>query len=375
MEKKHGRILPALLCLAIAPLLLTGCWDAREVNELSLTTLMILDKVGDEFTFTGEFPTIMPLGTEGGSSTPKCVYLTARGKSLSEVRDDIENQLEKPLYLGTFQTLVVTERAARENLAEYLFRLREDPSYRQKVILAITREEPEAFTHRDDKTASGSGGNVDEMLTSIEQGGRTYHKTTSAYVEDLLNKRGFVVHCIGLRDKKIALVGYSVFRNAKCIGFIPVEQARGLVCLLADKPRWNYRIPFEEGFATVETRLNRRRIVPSYQNGVIRFSLQMEIEGMVQYVSQVELFPLNETALQEIKTQVGEMIRQELTSTVEQSQKEFKSDYLLFGEAFRIAYPDVFEALDWEQAYETAQIDVQTKLDMKINTRIVLDPS
>ena len=372
MEKKHGSM---LVCLIVALLLLTGCWDARDVKDLSLATMMILDKVGDEYTFTVEFPTIIPIGAEGGSSSAKSVYLKSRGTDLPKARDDIENQLEKPLYLGTLQTLVVTERAARDEMSEYLLRLREDLSYRQKVILAVTREEPDAFTQQEDKATSGGTSNMDDLLTTIEQGGRTYHKTTAAYTEDILNKRGFVIHCIGLRDKKIELVGYSVFRDTKCVGFIPVEESRGLIWLLADNPMWNYRVPYQDGFATEEVRLSKRKIVPSYENGEIRFYLQLELDALVQYVSHDGLFPLNETALKEIKAQVEDMIYQELQSTVDRSQKEFQSDYLLLGDAFRIAYPDAFDAMDWEQAYPNAQIQVQTKVDLKVTPRMNYSPS
>jgi Ger(x)C family germination protein len=357
-----------------ALLLLTGCWDAREVNELSLATMIILDKLGDEYTFTLEFPTITPIG-ESGSSASKCVYLKAIGKTFPEVRDDLENQLEKPLYLGTFQTLMVTERAARDDMAEYMLRMRQDPSYRQRVIMVVTRDEPEAFTHREDKTASGGGGNIDDLLTTIAHGGRSYYKTTAAYMEDILNKRGFVIHCIDLKDKKIDLAGYCVFRDAKCVGFIPTEESRGLIWLVADNPIWHYRVPFENGFATVEVRLDKRKIVPSYENGSIRLILQVDLDAQVQYVGLDGLFPLNKTALNEIKTQVDGMIHQELQSTVDRSQKEFQSDYLLFGEAFRIAYPDVFDKMDWGQEYLNAQIDVQTKVDLRVSPRMDLGPS
>jgi Ger(x)C family germination protein len=357
-----------------ALLLLTGCWDAREVNELSLATMIILDKLGDEYTFTLELPTITPIG-ESGSYASKCVYLKAIGKTFPEVRDDLENQLEKPLYLGTFQTLMVTERAARDEMAEYMLRMRQDPSYRQRVIMVVTRDEPEAFTQREDKTSSGGGSNVDELLTTIEQGGRSYHNTTSSYVDDILNKRGFVVHCIGLKDKKIVLAGYSVFRDAKCVGFIPAEEARGLIWLVADNPMWHYRVPFESGFATTEVRLDKKRIVPSYENGNIRFILQVDLDAVVQYVSHDGLFPLTKTALNKINAQLNDMIHQELQSTVDRSQKEFQSDYLFFCEAFRIAYPIAFDKMDWEQVYSNAQIEVRTNVDLKVTPKMDLEPS
>jgi hypothetical protein len=125
----------------------------------------------------------------------------------------------------------------------------------------------------------------------------------------------------------------------------------------------------------VEVRLDKKKIVPSYENGSIRFSLQVNLDAQVQYVGLDGLFPLNKTALNEIKTQVDGTIHQELQSTVDRSQMEFQSDYLLFGEAFRIAYPDVFDKMDWGQEYLSAQIDVQTKVDLRVSPRMDLGPS
>jgi Ger(x)C family germination protein len=371
LDKKRTKLLSLLASVSI---LVTGCWDATEVNKFDLVTMVILDKPGDQFTFTFEIPRIMPVSAEGSSAGNKNSYIMGSGANIPEARNNAEQKLEKPLFLGTLRTLVITEKAAASDLTEYLFRLREDSTYRQKVILITTRDDPDTFILFEGETDSPGGAAISDMLTALEQGGKTYMESTSHYVEDILSGRSFVVHNIDVVNKQHALTGYSVFQNAMLIGFIPVEQAKGLVFLLANKPIFVYRIPFSQNFATVEVRLAGRKITPVYKDGIVRFKLQMKYDAMILYFTQAQLFPLDKKALDEINQNLNQMLQEEIQNTIAQSQTQFQSDYLEFCDAFRTAYPDVYEKINWMQEYPKAQIEVQTQVDLSVSQIMDYEP-
>ena len=372
MVKKRSKL---MLLLASVILLVTGCWDAININDQNFITLVILDKKGDEFTFIIEIPKIVPAGTNGGTSGSKVTFVKGSGPSLVKARDSLDTKVDKPLYLGTTRTLIITESASKNDLPEYLFRLREDFTYRQKITLTTTRDDPAVLIEAENENEMPSGYSIDDNLISLNNSGLTFAKTTASYVEDILGKRGFVVHCIGLENKQLTLVGYSVFRDGMNVGFIPVEDARGLVFMLADKPAFFYRVPYGEEHATVEVELTGKKIIPIYQDGAIRFSVQMEFKGDVQYFSQVALFPLNEQRMKEIEQNLTQMLQEEIQKTINQSQKEFQSDYLMFCESFRMAYPSVYEKLNFSQVYPNVQIDVSSSLDLSISPKMDYDPS
>ena len=372
MVKKRSKLILLLVALI---LFVTGCWDAININDQNFITLVILDKQGEEFSFIIEIPKITPAGSNGGTSGPKVTFVKGRGPSFVKARDSLDEKVDKPLYLGTTRTLIVTESASKNDLPEYLFRLREDFTYRQKITLVTTRDDPAVLTEAENENETPSGYSIDDNLISLTNNGLTFAKTTASYVEDILSKRGFAVHCIGLENKQLTLVGYSVFRDGKNVGFIPVEDARGLVFMLAEKPVFFYRVPYGEEHATVEVELTGKKIIPVYQDGVIRFRVQMEFKGDVQYFSQVALFPLDEQKMKEIKQNLTQMLQEEIQTTIDQSQKEFQSDYLMFCEAFRLAYPNVYDKLDFGQVYPNVQIEVSTSLDLSISPKMDYDPS
>jgi len=355
--------------------LLTGCWDAADVSSLNLCTMVILDRQGDELSFTVEIAKISPAGESGGSGGEKQTYLTGAGKNLAQARDDLDMQMDLPLFLGTVRALVITERAAANDLAEYLFRLRENQAYRQKVNIAIVQEDPRALTEFENEADQPMGFIIDDTIHTGQELGHTCAVTTEKYVNDILAKRGFVVQHIGLVGKQIKLDGYSVFRDAKLVGFIPMESSRGLSYLLSNQPIWVYRLPGDAGFATLEVKLDRREIKPSYQDGRVRFQIQLAFKAIIQYKSDVSLFPLNERKIQRYAEDLNQVLAQEIRTAIEQSQNQFQTDYLDLGEAFRLVYPDEFERMDWPAEYLRAEIKVDTSTDISVSDKIDIEAS
>lgn len=369
MFKNHCKLIAMLLTVSI---LMTGCWDATDVNDQNLCTLVILDRQGDEFFFTVEIAKITPAGEAGGGGGgEKKAYVTGSGANFAAARDDLDMQMDKPIFLGTVRALVITERAAANDLAEYLFRLRENQAYRQKVNITITEEDPKALTQAQNEADQTVGFVVDSTIHTAQELGHTCAVTTEKYVNDILSRRGFIVQHIGLQDRQITLDGYSVFRDAKLVGFIPMEDSRGLSYLLSNRPVWVYRLPGAGGFVTAEVELSGREIKPSYQDGRIKFQVRLAFKATIQYGSETSLFPMNQQNINKYAGDINQALSQEIKTTIDDSQKLFQSDYLKFGEAFRLAYPDEFERMDWTKEYPKAEIQINSAVaDISVSDKM-----
>lgn len=374
MFKNRGKLIVMLLLIGS---LLTGCWDATNISSLNLSTMVILDRKGDELSFTIEIAKISAASESGGGggAGEKQIYLTGAGKSLSEARDALDIQMDRPMFLGTVRALILTERAAANDLAEYLFRLRENQEYRQKVNIAIIREDPLALIGSENETDQPLGFVIDDTIQTGQKNGYTCAVTTEKYVNDILAKRGFIIQHIGLVDRQIKLDGYSVFRDTKLVGFIPIEDSRGMSYMLSNQPVWVYRLPGDAGFFTAEVKLDRRKIKPTYQNGRIGLQVQLAFKATIQYKSDVNLFPLNEQNIRRYCEDLNQVLAQEVMFAIKQSQNQFQSDYLNFGDAFRLAYPDEFERMDWSAEYPKAEIEVDTSIDISVSDKIDIEAS
>lgn len=375
MLKNRCRLIGMLLLLVF---LLTGCWDAADVSSLDLSTMAILDRKGDELSITLEIAKITPVsgaGEGGGSGGKKQTYLTGAGKDLAEARHALDMQMDNPVFLGTVRALVLTERAAANDLAEYLFRLRENQGYRQKVNISIIQGDPQALTEAENETDQPIGFVIDDTIHTGQANCHTCAVTTEKYINDILSKRGFVIQHIGLVGKQIKLDGYSVFRDAKLVGFIPMESSSGLSYMLSNQPTWVYRLPGDGGFITAEVKLDHRDIKPFYRDGQVSFRVQLTFKATIQYKTDVSLFPLNGQNIQQYADDLNQVLAQEVRAAIEQSQNQFHSDYLEFGEAFRLAYPDEFERMDWSAEYLKAAIETNISIDISVSDKIDIEAS
>jgi len=195
--------------LVLISFLLTGCWDASDVNNLNLCTMVILDRKGDQLSFTVEIAKITPMGESGGGGGggKKVAYLTGSGRDFAEARDDLDMQMDKPLFLGTVRAVVVTERAAAKDFTEYMFWLRKNQAYRQKVNISVIAVEPKALTEFNNENDQPAGFVIDDTIHSAQGLGHTCAVTTEEYINDILSERGFLIQHLGLVANQIKLDG------------------------------------------------------------------------------------------------------------------------------------------------------------------------
>lgn len=121
--------------------------------------------------------------------------------------------------------------------------------------------------------------------------------------------------------------------------------------------------------------MGHREIKPSYHDGQVSFRVQLTFKATIQYKTEVSLFPLNEQNIQQYSDDLNQVLAQEVRAAIEQSQNEFQSDYLEFGEAFRLAYPDEFERMDWSAEYLKAIIETSTSVDISVSDKIDIEAS
>jgi len=365
-----------LVCvLAILGLLLCGCTDALDINKKFIVTTVAADKVGDEFWFFVEAANIQAgsAGTSGSGAPPmgsKYFFVKGHGKTFTEARHDVDRQLDQPIYLGGVRTLLLTERFANDDddMVQYLYRVRADESYRKKVITVVTRDDlEEMFTAVNERNIS-VGYSAEYTITSLEQVGEAFSRTTARLIENLSSRYcGILVPCIGLKDQAIYLAGYSVINGSDAVGFIPLEESVGVNILKKEEARSYFDVPFEDMVFMIKAILGTKVITPYYQNNDISFLFSLDFKATVEYGNKRTPYHLDQSALMEMRETLKQIILEKLLMAVDQSQNLFRTDYLQMDDAFRIKYPQVFEQLDWEAAFQDAQVYFDIKVDLSVS--------
>lgn len=325
-----------------------------------------IDKKDDEIFMYAEIANIEGSKKSNGNSAGagnKYIFVTGHGKTIPEAREHLNRQFDKQAYLSTIGTLVLTEDFAKEYLVEYLYRVRADELYRKKIVTVITQEDPELLLKTSHEKDVSIGFSVEKMLQTLEDEGESFSRTTSRVIENLSTKyTGILLPCIGLNDKDLALVGYSVVNGTTIGGFIPVEGSKGTIFLKADKPKFYYIAPYKDNKFTIEVSLKKLKIKSSYENGKISYDLKLDFEAKLMYGDNKTPYNFDDTANSEVTNILTETLKSELSDAIDQAQKKFKCDYLQFDDAFRIKYPEEFEKMDWQNEFEKSTYNIDVKV-------------
>jgi len=362
---KHIKYLLLIVMAIPFCMISAGCHDSKDINEKLIATAVACDYKDDEILFYVEFADISKRQGPDGGGGAEYIFVKAYGKTLPEVRANLNNQIDKPIFLSAVRALILTESFANEYFVEYLYRFRADENYRKKIETVITMDDLETIFSTSHQKEESVGFMIEGLLQSQAELGKSFSRNTMRVIENASgNYTGQLIHCIGMQEKEIAITGYSVIDNNKVAGFIPVEEAKGVVFWKADNPKFSYIVPYNDINLTIEVELKKRKMTASYENGQIGFDIKMEFDAELLYGDQKTPYNFEEAATKEVTELLTEMLLKEFYVTVEQSLNKYKTDYLQMDDEFRIRYPEAFEDMDWKNEYPKSEITISVNVDL-----------
>lgn len=166
--------------------LLPGCQDYEEINNLAIVNMIGVDRTEDG-TYVGYYQVINPAGVaaEKGGATKATVY-TYRytGKTTSEIAYTASRSLPRKLFIPHYQAYIVSERMARQGLRELLNFLETEPTRRMATDMFITKEPMDRFMYSFVSLEKLPGRVLRSITKLSEQGSGVAEKQTR--IKDLL---------------------------------------------------------------------------------------------------------------------------------------------------------------------------------------------
>ncbi len=350
--------------------------DSTDINDKLIATTIAVDKKDGDIWFYVEFANIEASKGSSGSSLNGSAHqyymVKAKGKTFVEVRENLNRQLDKPLYMGGVRTLLISQRFAEEDLVEYIYRLRADETYRKKIITITTFDDLDVlFKTLNDKDKS-VGYMVESTIKQLDNSGQCSLRTTSRLLENLSDAYGgILMPCIALQDAQIAFTGYTVIRDTKAVGFIPIAQCDGLNMIKVNHAKTFYVVPYQDQELSVETICQGKKIDVSFQDGRAHFTFTLKYDANLEYGTQKTPYGLTKEDMRALRSIIEQMILGDLYTAFDQAQNIYQTDYLQCDDAFRVKYPVLFASSDWHDAF--AQAEINATISVNFSTMHMID--
>jgi len=221
----------ALLAILLVVLLLSGCWDYREMDSLSIVSGIAVDKdpTSGGYKVLIEIVDINSVETETSGSTS--LFVETEGRTLREALNSTRKRLYGQLFFSNMQVLIVSRQLAEEGIAPIIDFFLNDVDIREALDLLIS-DEPTAA-----ELLQGETLDYNLMSFQLEHIIQSYQKSASYSVSSSLFQafdslqapgKALLIPLFALRehqDGKVAEAkGLAYFQEDKLVGVLGQDE-------------------------------------------------------------------------------------------------------------------------------------------------------
>lgn len=372
-------------------LLLSGCWDRIEMDELAIVTTAAIDKSEDdqvEVSLEVFIPKSMSGGSESGggsSSAGATMIMTNSGINIADAVSKLQSEFPRSIFWGSCKVFIFSEDIAKDGLQNHLDFLLRDPKPRERAYIFISKGTAKQiialstilknYSSESIKKMADKGYgmkvtllNLDEMLTEKDQ--------AAAIPLLTINKQ----NTGSKKSSQLPKInGVAVFRKDQMIGTISRSTTRGLMWLRGEIKDYtiNIKPENEKGEVAVMPVSTDINLIPRIQDGEWTMMIHIKTNGItVQNNTQLDLN--DPKSLRKTEEAYREKIEDRVSSAIKEAQ-QMKADIMQLGDKFHKKYPKEWNKVKdhWEEVYPevrttfmiNAQISGQGYINQSIQSK------
>lgn len=393
MKKKIIILILYIICIFI----LTGCFDAKELDQLGISLVVGLDLVDDKVMYTAEIIDLRYSSEGSGSiSDVSVTYVQGVGNTVHEAIRDIPLKFGSRVYVSHIKAVIFGEDIAKKGLMQYmdlLFRAREqrDSAY---VIVAKGAKAYEVMGIESGAEPLPAYYIID-LIESIENNAKAIDTTIIDFINYYFHMGHHPIAAIveksgkrdinqtgqetGTQKYELSSLGSAVFKNDVLVGYLNGNDTKALNFLLGNVHNAvvTFPTPVEgnDSFysSVVGIRVNAKNDV-KFENGNVILKTKVKIKGYLGEV-QGSIDITKSKNVEKMAQACSKAVEEGIKSTVKKVQEEFGIDIFGFGHEFHKKYTDEWRKIEgnWDEIFADADFEIEVDTDI-ISTGLLNKP-
>ena len=374
------------LIILLVPLLLTGCYNYQELNDLAITTGVSIDydKETEEFKVIAQV--INPVKEQDAKSSSETSFINyeSKGKSLREAIRTIVLDSPKRLYGSQLQILILSENVLDDKLPDIIDFFIREPELRPefKIIIAKDDKALEGIaiqTLLDDLSSSN-------ILDSLEVQSERIGITTVVSLNELANMylnpyleivlpsmivKGNIEEGINKEnlsttkdETSIEVTTTGVFKDNKFLGYLTEEESKTLNLIRGDIKNTIINMDIEDGFVVFEPNNIKAstKVIPK-ENKV-----KITISGLAKVKEITGIMDLNNTKeVEKLQKDFNKLTEDMVLKTFTSIREKYNTDVFKFRDLYYITDHKYFNKnmKNWyEEIFPNLTLEVTSKIEL-----------
>ena len=377
------------LVLLLIPILLSGCYNYKELSDLAITTAISIDYDKETKNFKVIAEVINPVKEQDAKSSSESSFINyvGEGKSLREAIRLIIMDSPKKLYGAELQIVVLSENVLYERLPDIIDFFIREPELRPefKVVIAQNDEALKGIsiqTLLDDYPSSN-------ILNSLETQSKNIGITTPISLNELTNmylnpyleiilpsitingntKEGMDKENLSttLDQTSIEISTTGVFKDNKFLGYLNEAESKTLNLIRGDISNTIINMDIEDGFVVFEPNGIKTNVSADPKKNTVKINIEgkakiKEITGTTDITSTKEVNKIqdnfNKLTEEMVKTTFENIRTKYNTDVFKFRDLYYKTDHKYFNKNCDNWYEDIFPNLKLEV---TSKIELYEK--------------
>ncbi|WP_281884546.1 Ger(x)C family spore germination protein [Paenibacillus sp. YYML68] len=360
-------------------LLLPGCWDRTEVNDIGfiLSSAIDLEKDGSI-----RYSVLLPLpgqmggatGGGGGTSGGMSYYIDSEvGRTFREAQSKLQERMPRRMFLAHRRTILVGEALAKDSIRFIFDAIPRSPESRMTTYFIVAEGKAYELLQSTPKFERFPSEAIRELAKSkvvVDMNMKDFALALSTTGADP------VAVFMGVREsekglknsKEIQILGYSQFKGDRMIGTLQGDEAFGLGLLKGRSVHIPVTVTMEDRHLSFRIYDSQCQIKPKIQNGKLSYEIDVETQAKVVESSGYYDFS-QQDKINAAEERVEAFIKKSIESAIKK-MIDNEADSAQFGNYIWRAYPNA-----WKQRYRPEWPGALKQAEFVINVDAILAES
>lgn len=379
-----------LILMLASTLLLSGCWDRQELNDIAIVVGMGIDKHEDEIVLSVQIvnPGNVSSHQAGGTQSAPVITYTEKGKSVMEIIRKLTTISPRKLYFSHLRIVVIGEEAAQEGIAPLLDFLSRDHELRSDFFMLVSRKVDAVqileVTTLMDRIPSN------KMFNSLKTSEKYWAVVGTITIDQVVNDMAIIgeeavltgIKLIGSIEEgsssenisRIALRsllqydGLAIFKDDRLVGWLNEQESKAYNYIKGNASNTLYVFPCkdEEGYVGLEVERADSKVQGSVKNSTPSIDIKIELIADIGEV-QCKLNLSDEEVIYDLEKQAEDYLKMNIKKSINTIQQQYGSDIYGFGQAIHRSNPSYWNKNKhrWDELFKDLEVRVSVDLEIK----------
>lgn len=383
MSKVSRRTPCFLLTLVLIPVLLTGCWDRIEVNDIAFVLGSSTDREDGLIRSTVQIALPSQLGGAGsqggggGTSGSKTFLMLSRSAETMYVANkEMQNSLSRVLNYSHRRITLFGEEFARSGIGEQIDTLARFPQNRLTTYVVVTRGPAYKVLEAEAPIEQVPAEMIREIAKSGMKAPMSVQKLSNQLLTEGIDPAIPVVSLSESLPKKVGngqtlvqLDGLGVLRTDKLVGFLDVNEAALALLAMNEALNPKVSVPYDGGgpnqMISISLNETNTKIRTRLKNSQITADIYIQAKGLL--VENTSNANLEATMMGKLEKQCNDFVAKRVYEVTNKLLKEYRSDVFGLGNTFHNTYPS-----EWEKVHNRWN-DVLPEIEVRVHSHVHLE--